>query len=124
MSKDIEEMGLAIEHMKVMQLTSLQAQTNGERICYVRIIKHGIARNKEILAELYELQDQIIHKGRDPWVHDKMAVVIRNQIAWAEKFSSELEANLSLHGPLSLNADGEPLHKEPLAQMCFLRPKA
>ncbi|QVW55812.1 hypothetical protein pEaSNUABM9_00231 [Erwinia phage pEa_SNUABM_9] len=113
LSADNLDLALAIEHMKVHQLTALQAKTEGARFMAVTMIRHGIARNKELIQEFHDLQSYVLNNpGHEAF--DRIGELLRNHEAWAEKFADELSCSLGIN---PRNTD------EPMAPLVFLKAK-
>ncbi|QVW28651.1 hypothetical protein pEaSNUABM8_00154 [Erwinia phage pEa_SNUABM_8] len=108
-----EELALAIEHMKVHQLTTLQAKTESARHTAVTMIRHGIARNKELIQEFNELQTYVLNNpGHESF--DRIGELLRKHEAWAEQFADELSCSLGID-PRKTD--------EPMAPLVFLKAK-
>lgn len=102
------EQALAVEHMKVQQLTNLQATTESNYQSALTLVRHTLVRNKELIFVLYGIQSTcIVDSASD--TYDNITAILRKHERWSENFSRELSG--------SLNVD----HDAPLVTMPSLK---
>ncbi|ANZ48709.1 hypothetical protein BIZ83_gp144 [Erwinia phage vB_EamM_ChrisDB] len=108
-----ESLALAIEHMKVDQLTRLQHKTASDLQAAVTMARHTVARNKELIQQLSDIQtDCLTESARATF--ERIGDVMREHESWAEKFADELSCSLGIN---PRNTD------EPMAPLVFLKAK-
>lgn len=90
-------MALAVEHMKTHQLTKLQADTDGSLQQAVVLIRHGIARNKELIQQLNDLQSYVINNTSASDTFDRIGELLRQHENWAEHFAAELDCSVGVN---------------------------
>ena len=95
-NNDTRDLALAIEHMKVEELTRLQYNTNGSLEQAVTLIRHGIARNKELIQELADLQTRVIPHNSASKTFDAIGEILRKHESWAEHFLAELDCSVGV----------------------------
>lgn len=105
---------LVVETMKNHRLTILQADTEDNLGAAVKIIRHGILRNKELIQQLNDLQSYVINNTSASDTFDRIGELLREHENWAQNFAAELEC--------STGVSVRDLDK-PLDGLVFLRTK-
>lgn len=105
---------LVVEHMKTHQLTKLQADTQSNLDSAVLLIRHGIARHKELIQQLNDLQSYVINNTSASDTFDRIGELLRQHENWAEHFAAELECSIGVN---RRNLDPK------LEGMVFLKPQ-
>lgn len=112
----VDDLGtaLAVETVKCHRLTELQVITENKLDSAVMIIRHGIARNKELIHQLGELQARVIPHNSASDTFDAIGKLLAEHDTWAQNFATELECATGIC-PRDLD--------KPLDKMLFLKPK-
>ena len=95
-NNDTRDLALAIEHMKVEELTRLQYNTNGSLEQAVTLIRHGIARNKELIQQHNDLQSFVITNKSASDAFDRIGELLRQHENWAEQFVAEMDCSVGV----------------------------
>ncbi|QVW55066.1 hypothetical protein pEaSNUABM29_00022 [Erwinia phage pEa_SNUABM_29] len=98
--KETETLALAIEHMKVDQLTKLNAHTDHQRKGYALVAKSAIALNKVLLAKLYSLENGVVHSKGLSDASDKVTDVRMYASREMERLESEWNVQCNGEGTL------------------------
>lgn len=85
----MEEIALAIEHMKVDQLTKLQAHTEAQRQAYALVGRAAIELNKVLLRKLHALEHSVCYSEGIAVAHDKVAELTLFASREMEKLAKE-----------------------------------
>lgn len=89
MTQDTEQVALAIEHMKVDQLTRALDKNEQQRQAYALVAKSAMALNAMMLKKLHELENEVVNAASLTDAHDRVADVRRYLSNQAELLDNE-----------------------------------
>lgn len=86
---DIKEVALAIEHLKVDELTTLQQFTDAQRDAYAHIGYYAVQHNKELLQRIHDLEHKVVNSSGISEAYDHVTELRLFHTRTAEQIEAE-----------------------------------